>query len=251
MALGPPVATKPSGFAVGFCGDRRPSGHVFHTSRQAMIKTYSRTCATLLVSSYSRVNQCHSLQCNDDLIMLNSKTLLKDDDGHWGMNQFYKSENTPVPYPTMLHSEQKCADFCSEWSVVGYGTCALWDLWIGSVVTSFPDNISICLTHWDLNIMTDICRYFQICFFFIYIFWLVVTEVSPCESSRPISHIPQYIIQNRNVHIPMMPCGIWNRCIVGCVNLVYWQKVNIGAGNGLISNGKIPSLESIMKMFIY
>ena len=41
MALGPPVATKPSGFAVGFCGDRRPSCHVFHTSRQAMIKTYN------------------------------------------------------------------------------------------------------------------------------------------------------------------------------------------------------------------
>ena len=34
MALGPPVATKLSGFAVGFCGDRRPSCHVFHTSRQ-------------------------------------------------------------------------------------------------------------------------------------------------------------------------------------------------------------------------
>ena len=41
MALGPPVATKPSGFAVGFCGDRSPSCHVFHTSREAMIKTYS------------------------------------------------------------------------------------------------------------------------------------------------------------------------------------------------------------------
>ena len=41
MALGPPVATKPSGFAVRFCGDRRPSCYVFHTSRQAMIKTYT------------------------------------------------------------------------------------------------------------------------------------------------------------------------------------------------------------------
>ena len=30
-------------FAVGFCGDRRPSCHVFHTSRQAMIKTYYST----------------------------------------------------------------------------------------------------------------------------------------------------------------------------------------------------------------
>ena len=27
----------------GFCGDRRPEGHVFHTSRQAMIKTYYST----------------------------------------------------------------------------------------------------------------------------------------------------------------------------------------------------------------
>ena len=26
----------------------------------------------------------------------------------------HKSQNAPVPYPTMLHSEQKCAHFCSE-----------------------------------------------------------------------------------------------------------------------------------------
>ena len=43
MALGPPVATKPSGFAVGFCGDRSPSCHVFHTPRPSMIKTYNLT----------------------------------------------------------------------------------------------------------------------------------------------------------------------------------------------------------------
>ena len=49
MALGPPVATKPSGFAVGFCGDQRPSCHVFHTSRQAMIKTYNIVAADNLV----------------------------------------------------------------------------------------------------------------------------------------------------------------------------------------------------------
>ena len=35
-----------------------------------------------------------------------------------------KSQNAPVPYPTMLHSEQKCTHFCSEWSIVGYGTGA-------------------------------------------------------------------------------------------------------------------------------
>ena len=30
----------------------------------------------------------------------------------------HKSQNTPVPYPTMLHSEQKCAHFDG----------ALWDM---------------------------------------------------------------------------------------------------------------------------
>ena len=39
------------------------------------------------------------------------------------------SHNAPVPHPTMHHSEQKCAHFCSEWCIVGYGTGALWDLW--------------------------------------------------------------------------------------------------------------------------
>ena len=41
----------------------------------------------------------------------------------------HKSQNAPVPYPTMFHSEQICAHFCSEWSIVGYGTGAFWDLW--------------------------------------------------------------------------------------------------------------------------
>ena len=40
----------------------------------------------------------------------------------------HKSQNVPVPYPTMLYSEQKCEHFCSEWSIVGYGTNASWDL---------------------------------------------------------------------------------------------------------------------------
>ena len=33
----------------------------------------------------------------------------------------------------MHHSEQKCAHFCSEWCIVGYGTGALWNLWIRSI----------------------------------------------------------------------------------------------------------------------
>ena len=45
-----------------------------------------------------------------------------------------KSQNAPVPYPRMLHSEQKCAHFCSEWSILGYGTGAFWDFWNWSIV---------------------------------------------------------------------------------------------------------------------
>ena len=32
------------------------------------------------------------------------------------IDQIHKSQNASVPYPTMLHSEQKCAHFCSECS---------------------------------------------------------------------------------------------------------------------------------------
>ena len=49
------------------------------------------------------------------------------------IHQFKKSQNAPDPYPTMLHSEQKCAHFSSEWSIVGYDTGAFLDLWIRSI----------------------------------------------------------------------------------------------------------------------
>ena len=42
-------------------------------------------------------------------------------------------QNALVPHPTMLHSEQYCAHFCSEWSSVGYGKDAFWDLWNWSI----------------------------------------------------------------------------------------------------------------------
>ena len=54
------------------------------------------------------------------------------------IDQFHKSQNAIVPYPTMLHSEQKCAHFCSEWSIMAYGTGAFWDLWIRSIVHCLP-----------------------------------------------------------------------------------------------------------------
>ena len=49
--------------------------------------------------------------------------------GIWPIDQFHKSHNALIPYPTIHDSEQKCAHFSSEWCIVGYVTGALWDLW--------------------------------------------------------------------------------------------------------------------------
>ena len=65
-------------------------------------------------------------------------------------DQFHKSQNAPVPC-TMLHSEQGCAHFCSESSIVGYGTGAFWDMWIRSIPASKPWRIwvYICIIQHD------------------------------------------------------------------------------------------------------
>ena len=47
MVLGTTVATKPPVIAVGFCGDPSVSCYVFHTSRQAMIKTCIKAATCL------------------------------------------------------------------------------------------------------------------------------------------------------------------------------------------------------------
>ena len=57
-----------------------------------------------------------------------------DSDWEPVIDPIHKSQNAPVPYPTMLHLEQKCTHFCSEWNIVGYGTSALCDLFNLSVV---------------------------------------------------------------------------------------------------------------------
>ena len=61
MARGTPGTTKPDGEAGGFCGNRRPEGHVFHTSRQAMIKNYySTSIRTNMVQNCSYFTQMKS-----------------------------------------------------------------------------------------------------------------------------------------------------------------------------------------------
>ena len=51
----------------------------------------------------------------------------------YSIDLIHKSQNSPVPYTRMLHSEQSCAHFCSEWSILGYETGAFWDLWNWSI----------------------------------------------------------------------------------------------------------------------
>ena len=52
-----------------------------------------------------------------------------------------------ILYPKMLHSEQKCAHFCSEWSIVGYGTFAFW-IWetrlLASIALLWLAGINLC-----------------------------------------------------------------------------------------------------------
>ena len=47
----------------------------------------------------------------------------------------HKSQNATVPYPSMLHSEQKCAHFCSEWGIVGYGKGAFCKMGLLSIIS--------------------------------------------------------------------------------------------------------------------
>ena len=47
----------------------------------------------------------------------------------WSIDLIKKSQNALASYPVMLHSEEKCAHFCSELSIVRYGTDAFCDSW--------------------------------------------------------------------------------------------------------------------------
>ena len=74
-----------------------------------------------------------------------------------------KIPNAHIPYPRMLHSEQKCAHFCSEQSILGYGTGAFWDLWNCSI-GSIPPVESHCagdLPHTITQGHTQYCSIFQ------------------------------------------------------------------------------------------
>ena len=75
------------------------------------------------------------------------------------IDQFHKSQNALVPYPILLHSEQKCAHFCSEWSIVGYGTGAFCDLWIRSILALLLFLFTLTDSVWTLRCKHDKRRF--------------------------------------------------------------------------------------------
>ena len=72
----------------------------------------------------------------------------------------HKSQNALVPYPTMHQSEQKCAHFCSECSVVGYRTGAVCDLWIRSIAQVEHRPYSEFMRAWHWNILDITVAFF-------------------------------------------------------------------------------------------
>ena len=64
-------------------------------------------------------NNNDNTKCN----LLHSVLIFK-----FGTEQSHKLHDATVPCPTIHHSEQICAHVCSEWCIVGYGTCELWNL---------------------------------------------------------------------------------------------------------------------------
>ena len=128
-----------------------------------------------------------------------------------GIDQFHKSQNAPVPYPTMLHSEQKCAYFCSDWSIVRYGTGAFWDLWIRLIVHTVHGFVrfSQLLGPWD-----------------------ILMKFSRCNFQTDFDD------------------WWWRLFFWNCPNInvtgLHWWSVNIGSGNGLVPSGNKPLPEPML-----
>ena len=91
-----------------------------------------------------------------------------------GIDLISKSHNSPIPYVTVYHSEQRYAHFCSEWCIVVYGTGALWDLWdwfIGSWRTWFrilpPQRNSPAVPHFRSKSLRCVCTKYELIYKYI------------------------------------------------------------------------------------
>ena len=98
------------------------------------------------------------------------------------IDQIQKSHNSPVPYPTMYHSKQKCSHFCSEWCIVGYiGQMHCWVLWDWSISSASQ----------------ELCTRFAVC----YILWY--------DDVIKWKHFPRYWPFVRGIH--RWPVNSWHK----------------------------------------
>ena len=76
------------------------------------------------VESFNTHDISRKIFCMLDLVVVTGNFCVS------AIDRSHRSHSAIVPYPTM----HQCAHFCSEWCIVGYGTGALWDLWIWFIV---------------------------------------------------------------------------------------------------------------------
>ena len=117
-----------------------------YVSCSIKILTYQRSlCWTTYCSGTLSLTSTSQCNCLEDWAPVDETTRVSVDETWCGfvraviwidnllIDRYHKSPNTPVPCPTIYHSGQKCAHFCSKWCIVGYRTGAVWDLRIWSV----------------------------------------------------------------------------------------------------------------------
>ena len=127
----------------------------------------------------------------------------------------HKSQIAPAPYPTIPHSEQKCAYFCSEWGIVGHGTGAFWDLWNCSIWPLGTNShvVHVCVFHCccffsDTVTSGDLCRVF-----------LANGGTNLGEESQDNPRIRSYSTDHRNLRDPLQHRRQYH---VGSHGLFHW-----------------------------
>ena len=126
----------------------------------------------------------------------------------------------------MHHSEQKCAHFCSEWCIVGYGTGALWDFWDWQ--KSFMSTLSshavteICPAPTMTTKLTSM------------VWWCIVVPRAICPSARPSR--PRYHSSTSNNiqrilfifgRAMLTLVGAWSLLIMGFLcSVALWNFMN-------------------------
>ena len=143
---------------------------------------------------------------------------------HESIEQFHKSLDAPDPYPTMLHSGQKCAHFCFNGN--HFVTIIIATKWL-------PQNFTQIITLGSCGVWGNFAHR--------------VFEKKICSNSRPripLHHMVYYIrseIQQRHLENPLINASInpsinqsykwtnfWNdqlklRCLIKCrLSYYYW-----------------------------